>query len=235
MPSLFTANNPNSGNWYLSRVKDGVDNAAADADSYCDGSWYSFDYGKLMDSAPSPGNYGKGETGELNYMNDMMIHLLDNEGFIDNDVVVIPDEVYEWGYGKHEKHTKDYDTVHMCRVYAGYGGQHAWEPEIMAQHEVGHIGADGELKHHKLADLDKNSNDEWSRYTPMGAAYGRDTTDDGDMSFKSSLSAPDTFTCHNDDNFSGHIISDPHRKEFHVRQYSSCMRNRLSEWYNNNF
>lgn len=235
MPTILSANNPNSGNWYLSRVRDGVDNAAADADANCDGTWRSIRYGKLKDSATSPGDYNKDSQGELNYMNDMMVHLLDNETVVDNDVFVIPDEVYEWGYGKHEKHSKNGKTVHMCRVYAGYGGQHAWEPEIMSQHEAGHIGADGEFYHHELADRDLDSSDDWVRYTVMGAAYGRDVTDDSDMSFKSAASPPDTFSCYYDKNFSGHIRSDPHRKEFHVREFSACMHNQLSEWRNNNF
>jgi len=235
MPTILSADNPNSGNWYLSRVKDGVDNTAADADANCDGNWGSIHYGSLKNSATRPGDYNKDEQGERDYMDDMMNHLLDNETVIDNDVFVIPDEVFEWGYGRHDKLSKNGKTVHMCRVYAGYGGQAAWEPEIMTQHEAGHAGADGPFYHHELADLDKDANDDWSRFTVMGASYGRDNQGDGDMSFKSTASPPSTFSCNNDANNSGHIISDPHRQEFHVREFSSCMHNKLSKWRNNNF
>lgn len=235
MPAILSANNPNSGNWYLSRVKDGVDNTVADADANCDGSWYSYHYGELKNSAPAPGDYNKDGEGELNYMNDMMVHLIDNESVFDNDVFIIPDEVYEWGYGKHEKHSKNGITVHMGRVYAGWGGQHAWEPEIMSQHEAGHIGADGEGQHHELPERDKDSDDFWSRYTVMGAAYGRDQDGRGDMSYKSAASPPDWFSCYGEPNFSGHIGSDSQRESFHVREFSACMHDRLSEWRNNNF
>lgn len=224
MPYLITGKNPNAGTTYYTNMRDGVQHAANDLTNNTDPSWVHLEF-TLKSTAPNPSNYDDTESAEETYLQDLARHIAYEEAAVDNDIWVVQDQKAYWGYGKHITSKNNNISLSLSRVNVGaFGGQESWEPMIMAMHELGHTGPG-----HRDADLDKATGGTWTRFTPMGASYGRDSSDDPDMTWGSKANPPSTFSCNGDENHTGDI--DYNNKEgLHPTVYSRCSRNDMENW-----
>lgn len=157
--------------------------------------YYHWDFG---DCGVNAGDYGDGNSGEKEFIKDVLDVLDKDETLFENENVCIAHKKWLWGYGRSLPYTTKLGTnVHGCTVYAGGSFIDDWEVRGFTWHEAMHsYGADHSDGRYWL-----NIDDEMYAITPMAMGYLYNKRGLVDTNYEGGDVEPDSF-CNGNPNHS---------------------------------
>jgi len=202
-------------------------------DEFSSHSFYDHDLGMVSNTCD---NYVQSDSGESNFVYDVMTDLKNDGELVADDNVIISHECIGFGYGGGNT-TVQLDNGGTATGHAVYAGEtaYAWEVEGYTWHELCHTYLEGGGDDHGKGTFDSYNG--IHNVTPMGMGYVHDNSGEPDTHFSASggtpSGAPSDF-CFGNENFHYDGYRYYGKKSNHkLKELSFCTRQEISDWISN--